>query len=292
MDETTKKELQQESNNLRRDILLMLYESKSGHPGGSLSAIDVIMYLFLKVMKYDPKNPMMEDRDRFILSKGHAAPALYAVLARSGYYSPKLLKTLRKLGSPLQGHPDSRKLPGVETSTGSLGQGISVAGGMALAGKLDKKDFSVFCMVGDGELQEGQIWEAAMSIPHFKLDNFCLFVDHNGLQIDGPVSQVMNVDPVARKFEAHNWKVMEIDGHDFEQIESALQFYQSNRGTGVPTVIVSNTVKGKCVSFMEHKKEWHGVAPSKEEVEKALDELGCVESLEEWMTEGKTWKRM
>lgn len=291
MNQATLKELDKVSKNLRKDILLMLYEAQSGHPGGSLSAIDVIAYLFLKVMKYDPSNPMMDGRDRFILSKGHAAPALYAVLAHVGYYPKKLLKTLRKLGSPLQGHPDSRKLPGVETSTGSLGQGISVAGGIALSGKLDKQDYSVFCMIGDGEMQEGQVWEAAMSIPHFKLDNFCLFIDHNGLQIDGPVCEVMNVDPIADKFAAFNWNVIEIDGHNFEEIEKAVEFFKTNKGSGKPTAVVSNTIKGKCVSFMENKASWHGVAPKKAELEKALDELGCIESLEEWLTEAGEWKR-
>lgn len=291
MNEKNVLELKEESNRLRKDILLMLFESQSGHPGGSLSAIDFIMYLFLKVMKYDPRNPKMPDRDRFVLSKGHAAPALYSVLARAGFYSPRLLKTLRKLGSPLQGHPDSRKLPGVETSTGSLGQGISVAGGMAIAGKLDQKDYRVFCMLGDGELQEGQVWEAAMSAVHHKLDNFCVIVDHNGLQIDGPVIDVMNVSPIGEKFKTFGWKVLEVDGHDFNEIEQAVKFFDENRGQDVPTCIVSHTVKGKCVSFMENRKEWHGVAPNREQIEKALDELGCIESLEEWLSEAEKWKR-
>ena len=291
MDQQKRSDFEKELNSLRRDILLMLYESKSGHPGGSLSAINVIAYLFLNIMKFDPANPMWEERDRLILSKGHSAPALYAILARVGNFSPKLLKTLRKLGSPLQGHPDSRKLPGVESSTGSLGQGISIAGGIALAGKLDKKNHNVYCMLGDGEIQEGQVWEASMAIAHFKLDNVCAIIDNNGLQIDGPVSLVMNVDPIADKFRAFNWAVIEIDGHDPDDIEKAFEFFNSNQGKGKPTCIVSHTIKGKCISFMENKSEWHGVAPSKEEVEKALDELGCIESLEDWLTEGITWER-
>jgi len=288
MTEKEKKWLEEEAKKLRRDIILMLAEANSGHPGGSLSAIDVIAYLFLKVMKYNPADPLWEDRDRFVLSKGHAAPALYVVLASAGYFSRKLLKTLRKLGSPLQGHPDSRKLPGVESSTGSLGQGLSVAGGIALSGKLDKKDYNVYVMAGDGEIQEGQIWEAAMAISHYKLDNLCLFVDNNGLQIDGLVEDVMNVNPIAEKFEAFNWNTMEIDGHNFDDIEKAISFFKSNKGSGKPTAIVSHTVKGKCISFMEHKAEWHGVAPTKEQAMKAMEELGCVESLEDWL-EDNTW---
>ncbi|NPV00837.1 MAG: transketolase [Brevinematales bacterium] len=291
MDEQKRKEFEKELTTLRRDILLMLYEAKSGHPGGSLSAIDVIAYLFLNVMKYDPANPMWDERDRFILSKGHAAPALYVILARVGYFSPKLLKTLRKLGSPLQGHPDSRKLPGVESSTGSLGQGISIAGGIALAGKTDNKPYNVYTMLGDGEIQEGQVWEAMMAAAQFKLDNFCVIIDNNGLQIDGPVSLVMNVDPIADKLRAFNFATMEIDGHNPDEIEKAMEFFKSNKGKGVPTGIVSHTIKGKCISFMENKASWHGVAPTLEELEKALDELGCIESLEDWLSEGIAWER-
>jgi len=285
MDDKKLQNLQDEAKNLRRDILLMLSESGSGHPGGSLSAIDVIAYLFLAEMRYDPANPGWEDRDRFILSKGHAAPALYAVLAYRGYFSRKLLKTLRKLGSPLQGHPDSRKLPGVESSTGSLGQGISVAGGIALAGKIDKKDYRVFSLVGDGEIEEGQVWEAAMACAHFKLDKLCLFVDNNGLQIDGLVSDVMSVYPIAEKFKAFGWNTLEIDGHDFNQIESAVETFKASAGSGKPTAVVCKSVKGKCISFMENKASWHGIAPNKEETEKALEELGCVETLEDWLRE-------
>ncbi len=291
MDDKEKNWLTEEANKLRRDIILMLAEAKSGHPGGSLSAIDVITYLFLKVMKYNPANPMWEDRDRFVLSKGHAAPALYAALAAAGYFPKKILSTLRKLGSPLQGHPDSRKLPGVESSTGSLGQGLSVAGGIALAGKLDKKDYSVYVMTGDGEIQEGQIWEASMAIAHYKLDNLCLFIDNNGLQIDGLVSDVMNVNPIAEKFKAFNWNVMEIDGHNFDDIERAVAFFNSNKDSGKPTAVVSHTVKGKCISFMEHRAEWHGTAPTKEQAMQAIEELGCVESLEDWLEDNKSWEK-
>jgi len=279
-------ELEETALKVRKDIIEMIYRAGSGHPGGSLSSVDILTALFFGgVINVDKKDAKNEKRDRFILSKGHAAPALYAVLANEGYFSKKLLKTLRKLGSPLQGHPDSRKLPGVESSTGSLGQGLSVAGGIALAGKLDKKDYRIFCLCGDGEIQEGQIWEAAMACPHYKLDNLCLFVDNNGLQIDGLIEEVMNVYPIGDKFKAFNWNVMEIDGHDFNQIEQSVEFFKSNKGSGKPTMIVSHTIKGKCVSFMENKSSWHGVAPNKEETQKALDELGCVESLEDWLKE-------
>lgn len=291
MDEKKLLYLQEEAKKLRRDILLMLTESQSGHPGGSLSAIDVIAYLFLNEMRYDPANPVWEDRDRFILSKGHAAPALYAVLAYRGYFSRKLLKTLRKLGSPLQGHPDSRKLPGVESSTGSLGQGISVACGIALAGKLDKKDYRVFSLVGDGEIQEGQVWEAAMSAAHYKLDNLCLFIDNNGLQIDGFVEDVMSVYPIADKFRAFGWNTLEIDGHDFTAIEKGVEEFKAAAGKGKPTAIVSKSVKGKCISFMENKSSWHGVAPNKDEAEKALEELGCLETMEDWLREDSIWEK-
>ncbi len=285
MDKKSKQILEKEIKQLRRDILLMLFEAQSGHPGGSLSSIDIISYLFFNVMRFDPTNPQWPDRDRFILSKGHGAPALYAVLARVGYYSPKLLKTLRKLGSPLQGHPDSRKLPGVETSTGSLGQGFSIAGGMALAAKLNKKSYDVYTLLGDGEIQEGQVWETAMSSPHFKLDNFCAFIDNNNLQIDGAVQDVMNVHPIAPKFAAFNWNVKEIDGNDLDQIEEAVNFFHANKGSGKPTAIIAQTIKGKSISFMEGKASWHGVAPNRDELEKSLEELGYVEAIDEWYPE-------
>ncbi len=285
MEKKSKANLEKEIRSLRRDILLMLYEAQSGHPGGSLSSIDIISYLFFNVMRFDPTNPQWPDRDRFVLSKGHGAPALYAVLARVGYYSPRLLKTLRKLGSPLQGHPDSRKLPGVESSTGSLGQGFSVAGGIALAGKLDKKNYDVFTLLGDGEIQEGQVWETAMSAPHFKLDNFCAFIDNNNLQIDGSVLKVMNIHPIADKFQAFNWNVKTINGNNLDEIEEAVKFFQENKGSGKPTAIVAQTIKGKSISFMEGQASWHGVAPNKEELLKSLDELGFVESIDDWYPE-------
>lgn len=285
MDQKSRKELEKEIKQLRRDILLMLYEAQSGHPGGSLSSIDIISYLFFKVLRFDPTNPHWPDRDRFVLSKGHGAPALYAVLARVGYYSPRLLKTLRKLGSPLQGHPDSRKLPGVESSTGSLGQGFSIAGGIALSGKLDKKSFDVYTLLGDGEIQEGQVWETAMAAPHFKLDNLCAYIDNNNLQIDGSVLDVMNIHPVPDKFRAFNWNVMEIDGNDLSQIEDSVRFFHDNKGSGRPTAVVARTVKGKSISFMEGQASWHGVAPNREELTRSLEELGFVESIDDWYPE-------
>ena len=285
MDKKSKSKLENEIKQLKRDILLMIYEAKSGHPGGSLSSIDIISYLFLNVMKFDPTNPQMEDRDRFVLSKGHAAPALYAVLAKVGYYSPKLLKTLRKLGSPLQGHPDSRKLPGVETSTGSLGQGFSIAAGLALAGKHDHKDYSVFTLLGDGEIQEGQVWETAMASAHFKLDHFCAFIDNNDLQIDGFMPDVMNVHPIDEKFKAFGWQVMNINGNNLDEIEKAVDFFHSNKGKQKPTAIIAHTVKGKGISFMENKASWHGVAPNKEQLIQALDELGESKAINDWYGE-------
>jgi len=223
-------------------------------------------------MKVDPNNPKWEDRDRFVLSKGHGAPVLYAALAERGFFEKKHLLTLRKLGSMLQGHPNMNDTPGVDMSTGSLGQGLSAANGMALAGKLDKKDYRVYAVTGDGELEEGQIWEAAMTSAHYKLDNLTVFVDNNHLQIDGKVSDVMNPEPIADKFKAFGWNVVEINGHDFEEIFKAIDNAKSTKG--MPTVIVSNTVKGKGVSFMENQAGWHGTAPSKEQCDQALKELG------------------
>lgn len=257
---------------IRQDIISMLTESASGHPGGSLSATDIVTALYFSEMKVDPNNPKCEDRDRFVLSKGHGAPVLYAALAERGYFEKKHLLTLRKLGSMLQGHPNMNDTPGVDMSTGSLGQGLSAANGMALAGKLDKKDYRVYVVTGDGELEEGQIWEAAMTSAHYKLDNLTVFVDNNHLQIDGKVSDVMNPEPIADKFKAFGWNVVEINGHDFEEIFKAIDNAKSTKG--MPTVIVSNTVKGKGVSFMENQAGWHGTAPSKEQCDQALKELG------------------
>ncbi|QGU00385.1 Transketolase, N-terminal section [Candidatus Syntrophocurvum alkaliphilum] len=256
---------------IRRDIIEMLGQAGSGHTGGSLSAADIVSCLYFWEMNIDAKNPMWENRDRFILSKGHAAPVLYSVLAQKGFFPSEQLKNLRKLGSPLQGHPDMKKLPGVEASTGSLGQGISWAVGMALAGKIDKKDYRVYTLLGDGEIQEGMVWEACMAASHYKLENLTAFVDYNGLQIDGPINEVMSPEPIAEKFRAFGWHVIGIDGHKYERIMEALNTSRDNKGK--PTAIIANTIKGKGCSFMENKADWHGVAPKKEEVEKALEEL-------------------
>lgn len=257
---------------VRGDIVSMLTESASGHPGGSLSAADIVTTLFFAEMNIDAKNPNDENRDRFVLSKGHAAPVLYSALARKGYFEAEELKTLRKIGSRLQGHPSMKCLPGIDMSTGSLGQGISVAVGMALAGKIDNKDYRVYTLLGDGELEEGQVWEASMCASHYKLNNLTAFVDFNGLQIDGDITKVMNPLPIDKKFEAFGWNVLVIDGHDIEEILGAIK--KAKECTDKPTVVVCNTVKGKGVSFMENQAGWHGTAPSKEQCEKALAEIG------------------
>ncbi len=257
---------------IRRDVIEMLGQAGSGHTGGSLSAADIIACLYFAEMNVDPRNPHDENRDRFVLSKGHAAPVLYAALAEKGYFPREELQRLRRLGSPLQGHPDMRKLPGVEASTGSLGQGISWAVGMALASKIDNKDWRVYAMLGDGESEEGMVWEALMAAAHYKLDNMVVFLDHNGLQIDGPVKEVMSPEPVGDKFRAFGWETAEIDGHDHRQIMQALNAARQTKGR--PSMIVANTIKGKGCSFMENRVEWHGTAPNQEQVQKALSELG------------------
>ncbi|MGO0121942.1 transketolase [Desulfothermobacter acidiphilus] len=264
--------LQVKAKELRRHVVRMTAAAGSGHPGGSLSAADIVATLYFAVLRLDPAHPTAPDRDRFILSKGHAAPLLYAALAERGFFPPAELLTLRKLGSRLQGHPDMRKLPGVEMSTGSLGQGLSVGVGMALAGRLDGRDYRVYVLLGDGECQEGQVWEAAMAAAHYRLDNLVAILDYNGLQIDGPVSEVMNLEPVADKWRAFGWQVQEIDGHDFGQILEALAAAEKVKGK--PSMIIARTVKGKGVSFMEHQADWHGVAPKPEQAEVALKELG------------------
>lgn len=256
---------------IRHHIVRMVAEAGSGHPGGSLSAADIVTALFFHEMRLDPANPDWPDRDRFILSKGHAAPVLYAALAEKGFFPTDELLSLRKTGSRLQGHPDMRKVPGVEMSTGSLGQGLSVANGMALAGRLDGKDYRVFVLLGDGEIQEGQVWEAAMASAHYKLDHVVAILDHNHLQIDGRIEDVMSPEPVADKWRAFGWRVLEIDGHDFPAILEALA--QTRKTDGRPTMIVANTVKGKGVSFMENQVKWHGVAPTAEELARAMEEL-------------------
>jgi len=264
-------EMKKIANEVRKDIIRMTSEAGSGHPGGSLSSVEILVSLYFNVMKNDPKNPQWDGRDRFILSKGHVCPVLYAALARRGYFPVEELLTLRKLGSRLQGHPHRIKLPCLETSSGSLGQGLSIAIGMALGLRMDKKESRIYCLMGDGELQEGQIWEAAMTGSHYKLDNLCGVVDVNGLQIDGYTKDVKCVDPLPKKWEAFGWKAIEVDGHDLEALMRA--FREAEKTKGRPTVILARTVKGKGVSFMENKAEWHGKAPSREEAEKALKEL-------------------
>ncbi len=259
------------ANNIRINIIKSVSSAKSGHPGGSLSIADIMTVLYFEKMNIDPTNPKFEDRDRFVLSKGHAAPALYATLAERGYYSKDDLLTLRKFGSKLQGHPDMKKVVGIDMSTGSLGQGLSAANGMALAAKLDNKDYKVYVVIGDGELQEGQIWEAAMTAAHYKLDNVIAFVDWNGLQIDGSNDEVMTIKPIDEKFKAFGWNVMVIDGHNYDEISDAVDI--AKKGNGKPTVIIAKTVKGKGVSFMENNVSWHGTAPNAEQTEKALIEL-------------------
>lgn len=255
----------------RVDILEMLEKAGSGHPGGSLSAIDIITTLFFSEMKMDPKNPHWEDRDRFILSKGHGVPALYAVLSKKGIIPHAELSTLRQVNSRLQGHPDRVLMPVVEASTGSLGQGLSIAQGIALGLKLQKKPARVFCMMGDGETQEGQPWETAMSAPKFKLNNLVLFIDNNNGQIDGKVTEVMDLEPLADKWRAFRWAVHEINGHSFDEILNALD--AARKETDKPTCIIAHTVKGKGVSFMENDIGWHGVTPNKEQLEKALKDV-------------------
>jgi len=263
--------LKSKAKEMRKNIIKMLGEAGSGHPGGSLSSADIVAVLYFHELRLDPNRPDWPDRDRFVLSKGHAAPVLYAALAGRGFFPEAELMTLRRLGSRLQGHPDMRKAPGVEMSTGSLGQGLSAANGMALAARLDKKNYRVYALLGDGELDEGMVWEAAMASAHYKLDNLTAFVDHNGLQIDGPVTEVMSPEPVADKWRAFGWHVLDIDGHDLKQIIDALDEAKTIKGK--PTMIVAKTVKGKGVSFMENQVGWHGTAPKPGEVEKALAEL-------------------
>ena len=259
---------------VRQDIIREVYSAKSGHPGGSLSCADVMTALYFEVMNIDPADPAKEGRDKFVLSKGHAAPALYAAMAERGYFPKEELTSLRHIGTRLQGHPSMKKLPGLEMSTGSLGQGISAAVGMALAAKLDKSSARIYTILGDGELQEGMVWEAAMSAAHYGLDNLCAVVDHNGLQIDGKNDDVMRVNPIADKFKAFGWNVIAIDGHDMEQIVKAFADAKDVKNSGRPTVIVAETVKGKGVSFMENQAGWHGKAPNDEQAAQAMTELG------------------
>ena len=266
------KKLEQMSRQVRRDIIEMLAEAGSGHSGGSLSACDIMVALYFSVMRHDPQNPQWRERDRFILSKGHSCPAMYACLARAGYFPLEELKTLRKLGSRLQGHPSRADgLPGIEVSTGSLGQGLSIANGIALGLRLDRIPAHVYCLMGDGEIEEGQIWEAAMAASHYHLENLCGIVDNNGLQIDGPIDEIMSPNPITEKWKAFGWNTIEIDGNKMEEILDA--FAEAKKINGKPTVIIARTIKGRGVSFMENVVEWHGKAPSKEQAKVALEEL-------------------
>lgn len=271
MTEAERKQLQITACKVRMGVIQGVYSAKSGHPGGSLSAADLFTYLYFKEMRVDPQNPRDDHRDRFVLSKGHTAPGLYATLALKGFFPVDELSTLRHIGSRLQGHPNMNTVPGIDMSTGSLGQGISVAVGMALAGKQSKKDFRVYSILGDGEIAEGQVWEAAMAANKFHLDNLCAVIDLNGLQIDGTTEEVMPTEPVDKKFESFGWHVIKIDGHDFEQIDQA--FEEAKATKGQPTVILAKTVKGKGVSFMENQAGWHGKAPNDEQFAQARAEL-------------------
>ena len=271
MDSSEKKQLFLAANRIRQHIIEGTFNAKSGHPGGSLSATDVITYLYMKEMKVDPDNPKWEDRDRFVLSKGHAAPALYGALAVRGFFPEDEIKNLRKPSSFLQGHPDMKGVPGVDMSTGSLGQGVSCAVGMALAGKVAGKDYRVYSVLGDDEIQEGQVWEAAMFAAHKKLSNLTIFIDNNNLQIDGTMEEVNSPYPIPEKFQAFGWNTVEIDGHDFDQIEDAIA--QAKSVKDKPTAVIMHTVKGKGVSFMENQVGWHGVAPNAEQYENAMNEL-------------------
>ena len=272
MDLATKKELMKTACKVRMGIIEAVFNAKSGHPGGSLSIDDLLTYLYFKEMKVDPKNPKWEDRDRLVLSKGHTAPGLYSVLAQKGYFPEEELKGLRQVGRMLQGHPDMKTIPGIDMSSGSLGQGISVACGMALSGKISNKDYRVFTILGDGEIQEGQVWEAAMFAGFRKLDNLIAIVDNNGLQIDGKIDDVNSPYPIDEKFKAFNWHVINLDdAHDFDKIEAA--FKEAESVTDKPVVIVQKSVKGKGVSFMENNAAWHGSAPNAEQYEQAMSEL-------------------
>ena len=268
----TIQELKRTANQVRRNIITEVYYAKAGHPGGSLSSAEIYTYLYMEEMNVDPKNPTDQDRDRFVLSKGHTCPGLYGVMAEKGYFDRDELKTFRHLGSRLQGHPSMRYLPGIDMSSGSLGQGISCAVGMALAAKLQNKNYRVYTLIGDGEIEEGQVWEASLFAGAKKLDNLCVIVDNNNLQIDGTLEEVNNPYPIDKKFEAFNFHVINVeDGHDFKQLASA--FAEARATKGMPTVIICQTLKGKGISFMENKAVWHGKAPNAEEYEAAMEEL-------------------
>lgn len=271
MDKKRKTELAIIANKVRKSALTGIFNAKSGHPGGSLSIADLLTYLYMEVMRVDPQNPKMPDRDRFVLSKGHTCPALYGILAYKGFFPEEDIKTLRRADSYLQGHPDMNKISGVDMSTGSLGQGVSAAGGMALAAKLDGKDYRVYAVLGDGELEEGQVWEQAMFAAHYKLDNLTIFVDNNGLQIDGNIDEVMSPNPIDKKFESFGWNVVLADAHDFDSLENAVKIAKETKGK--PTAVIMKSVKGKNVSFMENNAGWHGAAPNEEQYSGAIAEL-------------------
>lgn len=258
-------------NEIRKNIIEEVYYAQSGHPGGSLSCADILAVLYFNEMNIKKEEPEWKDRDRFVLSKGHASPAIYATLAEYGFFDKEALKTFRKIDSFLQGHPDKNKVPGVDMTTGSLGQGLSAANGMAMMGKLNNKNYRVYCLVGDGEIEEGQIWEAAMTSGHYKLDNLCLIVDNNTLQIDGNIENVMNVNPIGEKFKSFGFEIIEIDGHNYEEIINALEKAKSIKEK--PTAIIAHTIKGKGISFMENQAGWHGKAPNKEQYKLAMQEL-------------------
>ena len=274
MNQSKKLQLQKTANNVRLGIIEAVYNAACGHPGGSLSIADVLTYLYFEEMRVDPTNPADKNRDRFVLSKGHTAPALYSVLAERGFFPKEELKTLRKTASRLQGHPDMKGVPGVDMSTGSLGLGFSTACGMALSGKVSGESYRVYTAIGDGESQEGQVWEAAMFASHYKLDNLVAILDLNGLQIDGPITEVMNPTPHDEKFRAFGWHVITVDAHDFDQIEAA--FNEAREVKGQPTVIIAKSVKGKGVSYMENKCEWHGQAPKEDLYKVAVEDLTAI----------------
>ena len=265
------RELEKISKEVRRGIIEEVYRAESGHPGGSLSIADILTVLYFNVLNIDPTNSKWEDRDRFVLSKGHCSPALYSILANRGYFDKELLKTFRNLESNLQGHPDMNKVPGVDMTTGSLGQGLSVANGMAIAGKLNNKQYRVYCLLGDGEIEEGQVWEAAMTANKYKLDNLCVIVDNNNLQIDGTIEEVMSSYPIDEKFKSFGFQIINIDGHNIQEIIDAFDVAKNVKGK--PTCIIAKTIKGKGVSFMENKTEWHGKAPTEEQYNLAMKEL-------------------
>ena len=263
--------LKDKSKEVRKSIIEMIYSAGSGHPGGALSIADILVYLYFEKMNVDVNNPKADYRDRLILSKGHCCTALYAVLAEKGFIPKEDLKSFRQVDSYLEGHPDMKKINGIDMSAGSLGQGLSVANGMALAGKMDNKGYRVYCILGDGEIEEGQVWEAAMSASHYKLDNLCVIIDNNNLQIDGTIENVMNSKPIDKKFESFGFNVINIDGSDFEEIDRAFRLAEYAKGR--PTVIIAKTIKGKGVSFMENKVEWHGKAPNEEQYNQAIQDI-------------------